>query len=116
MKISKNKPKLCLYGCRDRIRKITKYSKYYQWIEDVKANVKIYPCMHENPDYLAVIALQEKQHEEIKLLNRDKEELQFRLGECVEKLVLNNNSWEKKYERMAKLFIGYKRIHFFIRA
>ena len=81
----------------------------YRWIENVGANVKVYPCEHEKVDYKSVQALADKQLEEIKLLNQDKEELQFRLGECVEKLVLNNNSWEKKYERMAKLFIGYKR-------
>ena len=98
-----------MYGCRDRIRKITKHSRYYQWIEDVKANVKIYPCEHEKADYKSVQALADKQLEEIKLLNRDKGDLQVRLGECVEQIVLNNNSWEKKYERMAKLFIGYKR-------
>ena len=81
----------------------------YRWIESVGANVKVYPCEHENVDYKSVQALADKQHEEIKLLNQDKEDLQVKLGECVEQVVLNNNSWEKKYERMAKLFIGYKR-------
>ena len=108
--MKKNKPpKLCLYGCRDRIKKITKHSRYYRWIESVGGNVKVYPCEHEKADYKSVQALADKQHEEIKLLNQDKEDLQVKLGECVEQVVLNNNSWEKKYERMAKLYVGYKR-------
>ena len=89
--------------------KITKNSTYYRWIESVGANVKVYPCQHEKADYKSVQALADKQHEEIKLLNQDKEELQVRLGETIEQLVLNNKSWEKKYERMAKLYVGYKR-------
>ena len=108
--MKKNKPpKLCLYGCRDRIKKITKHSRYYRWIESVGGNVKVYPCEHEKADYKSVQALADKQLEEIKLLNQDKEELQVKLGECVEQLVLNNKSWEQKYERIAKLYIGYKR-------
>ena len=89
--------------------KITKNSTYYRWIEDVKANVKIYPCMHEQADYKSVQALSDKQHEEIKLLNQDKEELQVKLGEAIEQLILNNKRWEEKYQRMAKLYIGFKR-------
>ena len=64
---------------------------------------------HKKVSYRTLKKLADKQLEEIKLLNQDKEELQFRLGECVEQIILNNKSWEKKYERMAKLFIGYKR-------
>ena len=89
--------------------KITKNSTYYRWIEDVKANVKIYPCMHEKADYKSVQALADKQLEEIKLLNQDKEELQIKLGEAIEQLILNNKRWEEKYQRMAKLYIGFKR-------
>ena len=89
--------------------KITKNSTYYRWIEDVKANVKIYPCMHEQADYKSVQALSDKQHEEIKLLNQDKEELQVKLGETIEQLILNNKRWEEKYQRMAKVYVGYKR-------
>ena len=117
--------------------KITKNSTYYRWIESVGANVKVYPCQHEKADYKSVQALADKQHEEIKKLNqdkadlqddwnmcdsvcdkkefeiralkKDKEDLQVKLGESIEQLILNNKSWEQKYERMAKLFIGYKR-------
>ena len=94
---------------KDKKTKITKKSTYYKWIESVGANVKIYPCEHEKVDYKSLQVLSDKQHEEIKKLNQDIEDLQVKLGESVEQLVLNNNTWEKKYERMAKLFIGYKR-------
>ena len=86
----KNKSKLCLYGCRDRIRKITKHSRYYRWIQSVDADVKIYPCMHESPDYKAVIALQDKTAEVLKKRDKDVEDLQVKLGECIELLVLKN--------------------------
>jgi len=89
--------------------KITKRSRYYRWIEDVKANVKIYPCEHGMVDYRALVALQDKTMEEAKKIEKENEDLKVKLGECIEQVVLNNNSWEKKYERMAKLFIGYKR-------
>jgi len=89
--------------------KITKRSRYYRWIEDVKANVKIYPCEHGNVDYRALVELQDKTMEEAKKIEKENEDLKVKLGECIEQVVLNNNSWEKKYERMAKLFIGYKR-------
>jgi len=94
---------------KDKKTKITKNSTYYRWIESAGANVKIYPCEHEKVDYKSLQVLSDKQHEEIKKLNQDIEDLQVKLGESVEQLVLNNNTWEKKYERMAKLFIGYKR-------
>ena len=64
---------------------------------------------HEAVNYRTLQKLADAQFEEIKLLNQDKEELQVKLGESIEQLVLNNKSWEKKYERMAKLYIGFKR-------
>ena len=64
---------------------------------------------HKMINYRTLHKLSKAQFEEIKLLNQDKEDLQVRLGECVEQVILNNNSWEKKYERMAKLYVGYKR-------
>jgi len=94
---------------KDKKTKITKNSTYYRWIESAGANVKIYPCEHEKVDYKSLQVLSDKQHEEIKKLNQDKEDLQVKLGECVEQTVLNNDSWSKKYERMAKLYVGYKR-------
>ena len=96
MKKRKNKtPKLCLYGCKNRIRKITKRSRYYRWIESVGADVKIYPCQHEQADYKAVVALSEG--------------LQVKLGECVEQLVLNNKYHEERTARYAKLYVGFKK-------
>ena len=92
--------------------KITKRSRYYRWIEDVRANVKIYPCEHGMVDYRALVALQDKTMEEAKKIEKENEDLKVKLGECIEQVVLNNNSWEKKYERMAKLYIGYKRKYF----
>tara|TARA_R100001594_G_scaffold81281_1_gene115807 strand:+ start:1728 stop:2213 length:486 start_codon:yes stop_codon:yes gene_type:complete len=92
--------------------KITKRSKYYQWIDDVRANVKIYPCEHQEINYKALQKLQEKTWDELRLAEKKIEELQVQLGECVEQTILNNHSWEKKYERMAKLYIGYKRKYF----
>ena len=92
--------------------KITKKSSYYQWIEDVRANVKIYPCQHGRIDYQALQKLQEKTWEELKKAEKKVEDLQVQLGECVEQTVLNNHSWEKKYERLAKLYVGYKRKYF----
>lgn len=89
--------------------KITKRSRYYQWIEDVKANVKIYPCEHEKIDYKALQKLQDKTMEELKKREKDVEDLQVKLGESVEQLVLNNHYHEKRLERYAKLYVGYKR-------
>ena len=65
--------------------------------------------MHEKADYKSVQALSDKQHEEIKLLNQEKEDLQVKLGEAIEQLILNNKRWEEKYLRMAKVYVGYKR-------
>jgi len=106
----KNKtPELCLYGCKNRIRKITKRSTYYRYIEDVGANVKIYPCEHGHVDYKALQKLQDKTWEELKKRERDVEELQVRLGECIEQLILNNKYHEERLARYAKLYVGYKR-------
>ena len=106
----KNKtPELCLYGCRNRIRKITKNSTYYKWIESAKANVKIYPCQHEEVDYKALQKLQDKTLEELKKREEEIEELQVRLGECIEQLVLNNKYHEERTGRYAKLYVGYKK-------
>ena len=106
----KNKtPKLCLYGCKNRIRKITKNSTYYRWIDAVGANVKIYPCMHESPDYKAVVALQDKTAEVLKKRDKDVEDLKVKLGECIEQLVLNNKYHEERTARYAKLYVGYKK-------
>ena len=92
--------------------KITKRSRYYRWIEDVRANVKIYPCQHGRINYQALQKLQEKTWEELKKAEKKVEDLQVQLGECVEQTILNNHSWSKKYERLAKLYVGYKRKYF----
>ena len=89
-------------------RKINKNSTYYRWIEGVGANVKIYPCEHEKVDYKALQKLQEKTWEEFKKEEKKVEDLQVKLGECVEQLVLNNKYHEKRLERYAKLYVGYK--------
>jgi len=89
--------------------KITKRSTYYRWIEGVNANIKVYPCEHEKPDYKAVLALQEKTAEVLKKRDKDVENLQVKLGGCVEQLVLNNHYHEKRLARYAKLYVGYKR-------
>ena len=61
--------------------KITKRSTYYRWIEGVNANVKVYPCEHEKPDYKAVLALYEKTEEVLKKRDKDVEVLKIKLGE-----------------------------------
>ena len=88
--------------------KITKRSRYYQWFESVGANVKIYPCEHGKVDYKALQKLQDKTMEELKKREKDVEDLQVKLGESVEQLVLNNHYHEKRLERYAKLYVGYK--------
>ena len=88
--------------------KITKRSTYYRWIEDAGANVKIYPCEHEKVDYKALQKLQDKTMEELKKRDKDVEDLQVKLGECVEQLVLNNKYHEERTARYAKLYVGYK--------
>ncbi len=89
--------------------KITKRSRYYQWIDAVRANVKIYPCQHYRPDHKAVLALQEKTMEELKKRDKEVEELQVKLGECIERLILNNKDHEERIARYAKLYVGYKK-------
>jgi len=88
--------------------KITKNSTYYRWIEDLRANVKIYPCEHGKINYRALAALQDKTMEELKKRDKDVEDLQVKLGECVEQLVLNNKYHEERTARYAKLYVGYK--------
>ena len=89
-------------------RKINKNSTYYRWIEGVGANVKIYPCEHEKVDYKALQKLQENTWEELKKEEKKVEDLQVKLGECVEQLVLNNKYHEERLARYAKLYVGYK--------
>ena len=89
-------------------RKINKNSTYYRWIEGVGANVKIYPCEHEKVDYKALQKLQEKTWEELKKEEKKVEDLQVKLGECVEQLVLNNKYHEERTARYAKLYVSYK--------
>ena len=89
--------------------KITKNSTYYRWIEGVNANVKVYPCEHEKPDYKAVLALQEKTMEELNKRDKEVEELQVKLGECIERLILNNKYHEERIARFARLYVGYKK-------
>ena len=89
--------------------KITKRSRYYRWIEGVNANVKVYPCEHEKPDYKAVLALYEKTEEVLKKRDKDVEDLKVKLGECIEQLVLNNKYHEERTARYAKLYVGYKK-------
>ena len=88
--------------------KITKRSRYYRWIEGVNANVKVYPCEHEKPDYKSVLALYEKTEEVLKKRDKDVEDLKVKLGECIEQLVLNNKYHEERTARYAKLYVGYK--------
>jgi hypothetical protein len=89
-------------------RKINKNSTYYRWIEGVGANVKIYPCEHEKVDYKALQKLQENTWEELKKEEKKVEDLQVKLGECVEQLVLNNKYHEERTARYAKLYVSYK--------
>ena len=89
--------------------KITKRSTYYRYIEAVGANIKIYPCQHYRPDYKAVVALQDKTMEELKKRDKDVEDLQVKLGECIERLILNNKDHEERIARYAKLYVGYKK-------
>jgi len=89
--------------------KINKRSTYYRWIDAIGANVKVYPCEHEKADYKAVIALYEKAESVLKKRDKDVEDLQVKLGECVEQLVLNNKYHEERTARYAKLYVGYKR-------
>ena len=93
---------------KKRKKKINKNSTYYRWIEDLGANVKIYPCEHEKVDYKALEKLQEKTWEEFKKEEKKVEDLQVKLGECVEQLVLNNKYHEERLARYAKLYVGYK--------
>jgi len=93
---------------KKRKKKINKNSTYYRWIEDLGANVKIYPCEHEKVDYKALEKLQEKTWEELKKEEKKVEDLQVKLGECVEQLVLNNKYHEERLARYAKLYVGYK--------
>ena len=89
--------------------KITKNSTYYRWLEDAGANVKIYPCEHEGVDYKALEKLQEKTESVLKKRDKDVEDLQVKLGECVEQIVLNNKYHEGRTARYAKLYVGYKK-------
>ena len=89
--------------------KITKRSRYYRWIEGVNANVKVYPCEHEKPDYKSVLALYEKTEEVLKKRDKDVEDLKVKLGECIEQLVLNNKYHEERTARYAKLYVAYKK-------
>ena len=89
--------------------KITKNSTYYRWIEDVGGNVKIYPCEHDGVDYKALEKLYEKTEEELKKEEKKVEDLQVRLGECVEQIVLNNKYHEERTARYAKLYVAYKK-------
>ena len=93
---------------KKRKKKINKNSTYYRWIEDLGANVKIYPCEHEKVDYKALEKLQEKTWEELKKEEKKVEDLQVKLGECVEQLVLNNKYHEERLARYAKLYVVYK--------
>ena len=70
--------------------KITKRSRYYRWIEDVGANVQIHPCEHYKVDYKSLQKLYDKTAEVLKKRDKDVEDLQVKLGGCVEQLVLNN--------------------------
>ena len=89
--------------------KITKRSRYYRFIESVGANVEVHPCEHEQVDYKALLALQDKTMEELKKRDKEVEELQVKLGECIERLILNNKDHEERIARYAKLYVGYKK-------
>ena len=94
---------------KNRKVKITKNSTYYRWVEDLGANLKIYPCEHGGVDYKALEKLQDKTAEVLKKRDKDVEDLQVKLGECVEQLVLNNKYHEGRTARYAKLYVGYKK-------
>lgn len=84
--------------------------RYLEYFVDGKAiDLRVYPCQHHKPDYKAVLALQEKTAEVLKKRDKDVEDLQVKLGECVEQLVLNNHYHEERTARYAKLYIGFKR-------
>jgi len=88
--------------------KITKHSTYYKWIEGVGANVKIYPCEHEKVDYKALQKLQDKTWKEMKKREEEVEELKQQLSNCL-RMVKENNKWHnKRLERYARLYVGYK--------
>ena len=70
--------------------------------------MKIYPCEHEKVDYKALQKLQENTWEELKKEEKKVEDLQVKLGECVEQLVLNNKYHEERTARYAKLYVSYK--------
>ena len=97
---------------KNRKVKITKNSTYYRWVDAVGANVKIYPCDHYKVDYKALLKLQDKTTEELKKRDKDVEDLQVKLGEAVEQLVLNNHYHEQRLERYAKLYVGYKKKYY----
>jgi len=91
--------------------KITKNSTYYKWIEGVGANVKIYPCEHEKVDYKALQKLQDKTMKELKKADAEVERLQQQLSNCL-RMLKDNNKWHnKRLERYAKLYVGYKKKH-----
>ena len=93
---------------KKRKNKVKINSTFYRWIEDVRANVKIYPCEHGKIDYRSLQKLQEKTWEEFKKEEKKVEDLQVKLGECVEQLVLNNKYHEERTARYAKLYVSYK--------
>ena len=84
--------------------------KYLEYFVDGKAiDVRVYPCKHGTVDYKSLLALYEKAESVIKQRDKDVEDLQVKLGESVEQLVLNNHYHEKRLARYAKLYVGYKR-------
>ena len=89
--------------------KINKHSTYYKWIEDIGANVKIYPCQHERVDYRSLQKLQDKTWEEMKKQEEEVERLQQQLSNCL-RMVKDNNEWHhQRLRRFAKEYIKYKK-------
>ena len=60
---------------KNRKVKITKNSTYYRWIEDVRANVKIYPCEHGKVGYRTLQKLLDRTWEELKKVDEENKEL-----------------------------------------
>ena len=94
---------------KNKKTKITKRSTYYRYIEAVGANVQIHPCEHYKIDYKSLQKLYDKTAEVLKKRDKDVEDLQVKLGECIERLILNNKDHEERIARYAKLYVGYKK-------
>jgi hypothetical protein len=71
--------------------------------------VQIHPCEHYKVDYKSLQKLYDKTAEVLKKRDKEVEDLQVKLGECIERLILNNKDHEERIARYAKLYVGYKK-------